>query len=80
MIYEHKIKLLGDFPSSPVVTHSSSNAVDASSVPGQGAEMPHDLRPENQNRKYDNIVTNSIKVSKTVTSKKIIILKNIKLL
>ena len=47
-----KLNYFGDFPGSPVVTHSPSSAVDESSIPGQGAEVPHDLRPENQNRKY----------------------------
>ena len=42
-----KLNHFGDFLGSPVVTHSPSSVVDESSIPGQGAEVPHDLRPEN---------------------------------
>ena len=39
-----------------------SNAGGASSIPGQGAKIPHALRPESQNR--SSIVTNSVKTIK----------------
>lgn len=65
-----KLNYLGDFPSSQWL-HSSSNAVDASSVPeDQGAEMPHDLRPENQNRKYKQYCNKFNEFQKQSTSKK----------
>ena len=34
---------LGDFPGSPAVKTSSSNARDAGSISGWGAKIPHDL-------------------------------------
>ena len=42
--------IVGDFPGSPVVKTSPSNAGGAGSIPGQGAKIPHALRPENQNK------------------------------
>ena len=51
---EQKILLksqIGDFPGSPVVKTSPSNARGAGSIPGQGARIPYALGPENQNIK-----------------------------
>ena len=77
-----KLNHFGDFPGSPVATHSSSNAVHASSMPGQGAKMSHDLRPENQNRKYKQYCNKFNKGFKNSPHQKkiIMILKYIKLL
>ena len=41
----------GDFPSSPVVKTSPSNAKDAGSSPGQGAKISHASQPKSQNIK-----------------------------
>ena len=35
-----------DFPGSPVVKTSPSNAVNAGSIPGPGAKIPHAPRPK----------------------------------
>ena len=40
---------LGDFPGSPVVKTSPSNAGGAGLNPGQGAKIPHASWPKNQN-------------------------------
>ena len=40
-----------DFPGSPVVKTSPSNAGGVGSIPGQEAEIPHALWPKNQNIK-----------------------------
>ena len=40
-----------DFPGSPVVKTSPSNAGGAGSIPGWGAKIPHASRPKNQNKK-----------------------------
>ena len=40
-----------DFPGGPVVKTSASNAGGAGPIPGQGAKIPHALRPKNQNIK-----------------------------
>ena len=40
-----------DFPGSPVVKTSSSNAGGAGSIPDQGAKIPYVLWPKNQNIK-----------------------------
>ena len=40
-----------DFPGSPVVKTSPSNAGGAGSIPGRGATIPHALWPENQKHK-----------------------------
>ena len=42
---------LWDFPGSPVVKTSPSNAGGVGSIPGQGAKIPHALWPKNQNIK-----------------------------
>ena len=39
-----------------------SNTGSAGSIPGQGAKIPHPLRPKNQN----SVVTNSIKIKKKI--------------
>ena len=39
-----------DFPGSPVVKTSPSNAGDVGSIPGWGAKIPHALQPEEQNK------------------------------
>ena len=41
----------GDFPGSPVVRTSPSNAGGAGLIPGQGVKIPHASRPKNQNMK-----------------------------
>ena len=43
--------LAGDFPGSPVVKTSPSNAGGAGPIPGRGAKIPHALGPKNQNIK-----------------------------
>ena len=40
-----------DFPGGPVVKTSPSNAGRAGSILGQGAKIPHALRPKDQNIK-----------------------------
>ena len=40
-----------DFPGSPVVRTSPSNAGGMGSIPGQGAKFPHASPPKNQNIK-----------------------------
>ena len=40
-----------DFPDSPVVKTFPFNARGASSIPGQGAKIPHALQPKSQNIK-----------------------------
>ena len=40
-----------DFPGSPVVKTSPSNAVSAGSIPGPGAKIPHAPQPKEQNIK-----------------------------
>ena len=40
-----------DFPGSPVVKISPSNAGGAGSIPGWGAKIPHASGPKNQNIK-----------------------------
>ena len=37
----------GDFPGSPVVKTSPSNAGGAGSIPGQGFNIPHDVQVKN---------------------------------
>ena len=41
----------GDFPGSPVVRTSPSNAGGAGSIPGQGTKIPHASGPKSQNIK-----------------------------
>ena len=43
--------VLTDFPGSPAVKTSPSNAGGVGSIPGQGAEIPHASGPKNQNIK-----------------------------
>ena len=69
------IRKCRDFPGSPVVKTSPSNAGVADSIPGQGAKIPHASGPKKQNIKKppknrSSIVTNSIKTLKISTSKK----------
>ena len=40
-----------DFPGSPVVRTSPSNAGGVGSIPGRGAGIPHTSRPKNQDIK-----------------------------
>ena len=42
---------MGDFPGSPVVKTSPSNAGGMGLIPGQGAKIPHASCPKNQNIK-----------------------------
>ena len=65
----------GDPPGSPVVKSSSSSARGVSSIPGQGANIPHASGPKKEPQIYyknrSNIVINSIKILfKWPTSKK----------
>ena len=45
-----------DFPGSPVVKTSPSNAGDESSIPGQGAKIPHASQPKHQTIKTEAIL------------------------
>ena len=56
--------LFRDFPGSPVVKTSPSNAGGAGSIPGLGAKISHVLRQKNQNINQKNIVPKSIKTFK----------------
>ena len=61
----------GDFPGSPVVKTSPSNAGGVSSIPGQETKIPHASQPKNKNIKNRiNIVTSSTKTLEMVHSKK----------
>ena len=42
-----------DFPGSPVVGTLPSKAKGATSIPGWGTKIPHDLRPKKQNTKQE---------------------------
>ena len=42
-----------DFPGSPVVTTSRSNAGGAGSIPGRGAKMPHASQPKKPKHKTE---------------------------
>ena len=42
-----------DLPGSPVVKTSPSNAGSASSIPGQGAKMPHASQPKKPKHKTE---------------------------
>ena len=60
-----------DFPGSPVVKTSPSNAGGVDVIPGWGAEIPHALQPKNQNikqKQYCNKFNKDFK--KWTTSKK----------
>ena len=62
-----------DFPGSPVVKTSSSNAGGVSSIPGWAAKIPHDLRPKNQNikqKQYCNKFNRDFKISPHQKKKK----------
>ena len=48
VVYKACIK---NFPGSPGVKTSPSNAGPSDSIPGQEAKIPHALRPEKQHRK-----------------------------
>ena len=61
---------LWEFPGGPVVKALPSKAGGAGSISGQGPKTPHASRPENQNIKRKNIVTNPIKSLKMVPIKK----------
>ena len=63
----------GDFPDGSVVNILPPNVEGTGSIPGQGAKIPHALRPKNQN--ISSIVTNSIKTLKMVHIKKKKVLK-----
>ena len=47
----HVLKCMRDFPGSPVVKTSPSNAEGTGSIPGRGANIPHASWPKNQNIK-----------------------------
>ena len=53
---------VGDFPCSPVVRTLPSKAGGTSSIPGQGANIPHALGPKKPKHKTD--VTESINTLK----------------
>ena len=67
-ILQYKIKVIGDFPGSPVVKNSPSNSGSVGSIPGQEAKRPHASVAKTQNR--SNIVTSSIKTSQMIHTKK----------
>ena len=68
---KHQYAHVWNFPRGPEVNTGPSNAGGVGSLPGQGAKIPHDWQPKNQNIKHrNNIVTNSIKALKMVHSKK----------
>ena len=46
-----EIEAVRDFPSGPVVKTSPSPAESSSSIPGQGAKIPHASQLKNQNLK-----------------------------
>ena len=60
-----------DFPGSPVVKTSSSNAGGAGSIPGQGAKIPHASGPKNQNIKQKQYCNKFSKDFENVHIKKI---------
>ena len=51
-----KRSLYWDFPGGPVVKTSLPNAGGASSIPGQGAEIPHALQPKKPKHKAEAIL------------------------
>ena len=53
VVYKARMK---NFPGSPVVRTSPSNAGHSDSIPGQEAQIPHALRPENQKHKIEAIL------------------------
>ena len=53
----------GTFPGGSVVKTAPSNAGSAGSIPGQGAKIPHGLRPKNQQQQYCNKVNKNFKNS-----------------
>ena len=60
-----------DFPGSPVVKTSLSNAGGVGLIPGPEVKIPHASGPKNQNiENRSNIVTNSKKTLKMVHVKK----------
>ena len=42
-----------DFPGSPVIKTSPSNAGGVGSIPGRGAKISHASQPKNQNRELE---------------------------
>ena len=56
----------GDFPGSPVVKASPSNEGGVDLIPGQGAKIPHILRPKHQNIKEKQYCNKFNKDSKKV--------------
>ena len=58
---------MGDFPGSPVVRTLPSKAEGTSSIPGQGANIPHALGPKKPKHKTD--VTESINTLKNEIKK-----------
>ena len=56
----------GDFPGSPVVKASPSNEGGVDLIPGQGAKIPHILRPKHQNIKEKQYCNKFNKDSKNV--------------
>ena len=68
---KHQYAHVWNFPHGPEVNTGPSNAGGVGLLPGQGAKIPHDWQPKNQNIKHrNNIVTNSIKALKMVHSEK----------
>lgn len=59
-----------DFPDSPVVQTLPFNAGGAGSIPSWEAKIPHASRLRNQNIKWSNSVTDSMKTLKMVHIKK----------
>lgn len=69
----------GDLPVSPVVKTLPSNRAATDLIPSQGAKIPHAWRARNQNTKQKHTATNSIRLSKWATSKKIFKVKKFKI-
>ena len=62
---------VGDFPNSPEVKASASNAGCVGRIPVWGTKIPHASWPKkNKTENRKNIVTNSIKTFKTVHIRK----------
>jgi len=57
---------MGDFPGSPVVKTSPSNAGGAGSIPGEGAKIPHASNGIKPKHKTEANCNNSVKTLKMV--------------
>ena len=69
-IFKKKKREREKLPGGPVVKTSPANAGGAGSVSGQGAKIPHALKPKSQNIKQNQYCTDSMKMFKMVQIKK----------